>query len=80
MRTRTARPGFYRSMEWTRDACRQLGIRRPISYQIHAPLLIHKAAFLETMATVDALVMGRNTYDKVLTFEKWPTARSPSSS
>lgn len=24
------------------------------------------------MATVDALVMGRNTYEKVLTFEPWP--------
>ena len=24
------------------------------------------------IATVDALVMGRNTYDKVLTFGTWP--------
>ena len=29
------------------------------------------------MATVDALVMGRNTYDKVLTFEKWPYGEKP---
>jgi dihydrofolate reductase len=26
----------------------------------------------EFMATVDALVMGRNTYEKVLTFSTWP--------
>lgn len=29
------------------------------------------------MATVDALVMGRNTYDKILTFEKWPYGERP---
>lgn len=29
------------------------------------------------MATVDALVMGRNTYDKVLTFGKWPYGERP---
>ena len=29
------------------------------------------------IATVDALVMGRNTYDKVLTFGTWPYAGKP---
>jgi dihydrofolate reductase len=29
------------------------------------------------MATVDALVIGRNTYDKVLTLEEWPYGRKP---
>ena len=29
------------------------------------------------MATVDALVMGRNTYDKVLTFGSWPYKETP---
>jgi dihydrofolate reductase len=28
----------------------------------------------EFMATVDVLVIGRNTFEKVLTFEKWPYA------
>ena len=29
------------------------------------------------IATVDALVMGRNTYDKVLTFGTWPYGAKP---
>ncbi|MDD2055358.1 dihydrofolate reductase family protein [Pseudomonas putida] len=29
------------------------------------------------MATVDALVMGRNTFDKVLSFPEWPYANTP---
>jgi dihydrofolate reductase len=29
------------------------------------------------MATVDALAMGRNTYDKVLTFGTWPYGKKP---
>ncbi len=29
------------------------------------------------MATVDALVIGRNTYDKVLTFSEWPYGDKP---
>ena len=29
------------------------------------------------MATVDALVVGRNTYDKILSFEKWPYGGRP---
>jgi len=29
------------------------------------------------MATVDALVIGRNTYDKVLTLDEWPYASKP---
>ena len=29
------------------------------------------------MATVDALVVGRNTYDKVLTFDEWPYGNKP---
>jgi dihydrofolate reductase len=29
------------------------------------------------MATVDTLVIGRNTYDKVLTFGEWPYANRP---
>ncbi|MGH7580643.1 MAG: dihydrofolate reductase family protein [Gemmatimonadales bacterium] len=29
------------------------------------------------MATVDALVMGRNTFEKVLTFETWPYGEKP---
>jgi dihydrofolate reductase len=29
------------------------------------------------IATVDALVMGRNTYDKVLTFGTWPYGEKP---
>ncbi|HYV24394.1 MAG TPA: dihydrofolate reductase family protein [Pyrinomonadaceae bacterium] len=31
----------------------------------------------EFMATVDALVMGRNTYEKVLTFSEWPYGEKP---
>ena len=31
----------------------------------------------EFMATVDALVMGRNTFDKVLSFPEWPYANTP---
>lgn len=33
--------------------------------------------YTEFMATVDALVIGRNTYDKVLTFDTWPYADKP---
>ena len=29
------------------------------------------------MASVDALVIGRNTFDKVLTFEEWPYGTKP---
>jgi dihydrofolate reductase len=29
------------------------------------------------MATVDALVIGRNTYDKVMTFSEWPYGNKP---
>ena len=31
----------------------------------------------EFMATVDALVMGRHTYEKVLTFSEWPYGEKP---
>ena len=31
----------------------------------------------EFIATVDALVMGRNTYEKVLTFSDWPYGEKP---
>ena len=31
----------------------------------------------EFMATVDALVIGRNTYDTVLTFDAWPYSGKP---
>jgi len=31
----------------------------------------------EFMATVDAMVIGRNTYDTVLTFEAWPYGEKP---
>ena len=31
----------------------------------------------EFMASVDALIMGRNTYDKVLTFDSWPFGHKP---
>jgi len=31
----------------------------------------------ELMASVDALVIGRNTYEKVLTFEPWPYGAKP---
>ena len=31
----------------------------------------------EFIATVDALVMGRNTFDKVLTFDTWPYGEKP---
>lgn len=31
----------------------------------------------EFMRSVDALVMGRNTYDKVLSFGSWPFGRKP---
>src|SRR5262245_21272772 len=31
----------------------------------------------EFMATVDALVMGRNTFEKVLTFDTWPYGEKP---
>jgi dihydrofolate reductase len=31
----------------------------------------------EFMATVDALVIGRNTYDTVLAFDTWPYAQKP---
>ena len=29
------------------------------------------------MSTVDALAIGRNTYDKVLTFDEWPYGSKP---
>jgi len=31
----------------------------------------------EFIATVDTIVIGRNTYDKVLTFERWPYQGKP---
>jgi len=31
----------------------------------------------EFMATVDALVMGRKTFEKVLTFNTWPNGEKP---
>lgn len=31
----------------------------------------------EFMTTVDAVVMGRNTFDTVLTFDEWPYANKP---
>jgi dihydrofolate reductase len=31
----------------------------------------------EFIATVDALVLGRNTFDKVLTFDTWPYGEKP---
>jgi dihydrofolate reductase len=33
--------------------------------------------YTEFMATVDALVMGRKTYDTVLTFDAWPYGQKP---
>lgn len=33
--------------------------------------------YKEFIATVDALVMGRNTYEKVLTFGEWPYGELP---
>lgn len=33
--------------------------------------------YTEFMATVDALVIGRNTYEKVLTFDSWPYGDNP---
>ncbi len=33
--------------------------------------------YTEFMATVDALVIGRNTYEKVLTFDEWPYGDKP---
>ena len=33
--------------------------------------------FRRFFATVDALVMGRNTFEKVLSFEKWPYGDKP---
>jgi dihydrofolate reductase len=33
--------------------------------------------YMAFMATVDALVIGRNTYDKVLTFDAWPYRMKP---
>jgi dihydrofolate reductase len=33
--------------------------------------------YTEFMATVDALVIGRYTYDKVLTFDEWPYGTKP---
>ena len=33
--------------------------------------------YTEFMATVDALVMGRKTYETVLTFDAWPYAQKP---
>jgi len=33
--------------------------------------------YQEFMASVDALVIGRNTFDKVLTFDEWPYGGKP---
>ena len=33
--------------------------------------------YAEFMATVDALVIGRNTFDTVLAFDAWPYGRKP---
>jgi dihydrofolate reductase len=33
--------------------------------------------YQEFMASVDALVIGRNTFDKVLTFDQWPYGTKP---
>ena len=33
--------------------------------------------YQEFIASVDALVIGRNTYDKVLTFDEWPYGSKP---
>jgi dihydrofolate reductase len=33
--------------------------------------------FAEFMATVDALVIGRNTFDSVLAFDTWPYGKKP---
>lgn len=33
--------------------------------------------YAEFVSTVDALVMGRNTYEKVLTFDTWPYGETP---
>ena len=33
--------------------------------------------YADFMATVDALVIGRNTYDKVLAFSEWPYGNKP---
>ncbi|MFT5088196.1 MAG: dihydrofolate reductase [Candidatus Latescibacterota bacterium] len=36
--------------------------------------------YTEFIAGVDALVMGRNSFEKVLSFPSWPTSTRPSSS
>lgn len=41
---------FRRSMEATERICHQLGYAKPISYQAHTPLLVHKAAYKAAMA------------------------------
>ena len=33
--------------------------------------------YIAFMATVDAMVIGRNTYDKVLSFDEWPYGNKP---
>ncbi len=33
--------------------------------------------FAQFMATVDALIMGRNTFEQVLTFDEWPYGVTP---
>jgi dihydrofolate reductase len=44
---------------------------------LHASSEGESYGYEEFIATVDALVMGRNTYDTVLTFGKWPYGEKP---
>ncbi len=39
------------------------------------PEIDHDYGFRKFMASVDGLIMGRGTYEKVLTFEQWPYDR-----
>ena len=43
----------------------------------YAPEKIEGLSYAEFIATVDALVMGRNTFETVMTFEPWPYESTP---
>ncbi len=43
----------------------------------YAGNVIQGLSYADFIATVDALVMGRNTFEKVLTFESWPYEGTP---
>jgi dihydrofolate reductase len=42
-----------------------------------APEEIKGLSYADFIVTVDALVMGRNSFEKVLTFESWPYENTP---